>query len=190
MAKASEETEIKQSWDVGLTRKELACIGSIVAHWGALEHEIFVQTIETFNDSTIKKDELPPAMSNLNFSAVLKLWKERVVDISSGERRTVLTRQYERIVHLSDFRNALIHGMWDWDETEPKTLITTRVRRKEIISTKFNPGDLYDFATEVGEINLRVRYPGGLEEMLDEELAQGGYVNPAAMRRMRLGHDD
>jgi len=181
---------MREVWGIGLTRKELACIGSIVAHWGALEHEIFVQTISSFEESSLKYEELPRAMSGLNFSEVLKVWKERVVDVSSGKRKAVLTKQYERIRRLSDFRNALVHGMWDWDKADLKTLITTRIRRKEIVTTKFEAGGLYDFATEVAEINLRIRYPGGIAEMLERTVAQGGFFNHACDRRIKLGDVD
>jgi hypothetical protein len=187
MAKSSDANEVKEMWDVGLSENELASIGSIVAHWGAIEHEIFTQTIFTFDESALKNNKLPRAMSNLKFSEVLELWKQRVVDVSSNEHKPVLIEQYEKIVHLSDFRNSLIHGMWDWDIADPKTLITSRVRRKEIINTKFKAGDLEDFATNLAEINLRIRYPGGMAELLEKQIAQRGYyVDHAATRRIRL----
>jgi hypothetical protein len=51
-----------------LSERELHFIGHIVAQWGALEHEIFVQTLRTFADYS---EELPKQMNNLQFTGSL-----------------------------------------------------------------------------------------------------------------------
>lgn len=187
MAAASDKDDIKQLWDIGLTDKEVYSIGCIVAYWGSLEQEIFLQTLHTYHEAAVSKgDDLPKAMNNLNFSEVLELWKERVVDVTDGDRKNILTKQYERLVHCSEFRNALIHGMWDWDKNDPGTLITTRIKQKKILHTTFEPSALQDFSTTLGEINLLIRYPGGFAELMEKE---GGFVNTAALRRIRLDRD-
>lgn len=179
-----EEKEIKHVWDIGLLDAEIHHIGEIVAHWGAMEHEIFIQTIMTYDDLN-DKSQLPKAMNNLQFSEVLELWKERVVDKTEGKRKAILMKQYEEINRLKDFRNALIHGMWDWDTDNLDVLKTTRIRKKEIIETKFMPGSLQDFTSDLGQINMLIRYPGGMAELLKEQCEQGGYVNHAAIRRFK-----
>ena len=187
MVNSSEETsKVKHLLDIGLTEQELVTVGAIIAHWGAIEHEVFMQTFVTFDEPSITSDELPRAMSNLNFAEVLELWKKRVVDASTSEHKPVLTKQYDEIVRLSPFRNSLIHGMWDWDSADPKVLITSRVRKKEVIHTRFEAGDLEHFATSLAEINLLIRYPGGARQLLGEHLAQGGYVSDAVTRRLML----
>ena len=79
---------------------------------GALESEVFEQTLATFD---VQDGEgLPNAMNNLSFLKVLELWKARGADVADGERALVLKYQFGRITHLHDSRNALIHGMWTW----------------------------------------------------------------------------
>ena len=181
----TDENEIKELWDIGLVDSEIYFIGDIVAHWGAIEHEVFIQTLMTFDAVSQDEIQLPRAMNNLQFSDVLDLWKERVIDTSKNEHRAVLDEQYNKINSLKNFRNALIHGMWDWDKDDSDILITTRIRKKEIIETKFMPGSLHDFATDLAQINLLIRYPGGMAELLQEQVEQGGYINHAAIRRFK-----
>jgi hypothetical protein len=52
-------------YDVPLSDKEGILIGRIIALWGALESEVFVQTLATFDVQDV--EELPNAMNNLNF---------------------------------------------------------------------------------------------------------------------------
>jgi hypothetical protein len=135
----SEDATIVHAYNVELSERELLCIGHIIAQWGALEHEIFCQTLQTFEGST---QTLPKEMNNMQFSEVLGKWKERVVDQCNGEKKNKLEEQYALIRHYHDYRNALIHGMWDWDTTSPDRIISTRVRKEEVISTLFTAADL------------------------------------------------
>lgn len=178
---------MKVTEDIGMTTEELAVIGEIVAQWGSIEHEIFVQTVETFVGSNFLAESLPKEMNNLNFLEVLSLWKERVVENSGDKTRVVFLAQYEALCRLAKYRNAIVHGMWEWSEADPKILITTRVRKKEILSIQFNPGDLHNLAKSLGEINFLIRCPDGLEDTLRDALHQDGYyVNTAVWRRMQI----
>jgi hypothetical protein len=183
MAEESEK-ELKQIWDDGLADDEICFIGKIVAHWGAIEHEIFRQTLQTFDTQESEVAELPKAMNNLSFTKVLELWDERVVAHAEEPRRSVLEKQKDKIESYQDYRNALVHGMWDWERGQPEVVTTTRIRKKEIITTKFNEGDLNDFYTELAQINLYLRYPGGMEDIFKERAEQGFYINEAALRRL------
>jgi len=186
----SEDHELKQVWDVGLTEIEIFLVGEIVAHWGALEHEVFCQTLMTFDVPASEEDfQLPKAMSNFRFADVLELWNERVVGAAKEPDKSILNDQYNKIKQFYDYRNALVHGMWDWDLSKPEVLNTTRILKKNIIKTTFNPGDLEHFHTELAQINLLVRYPGGMYEFFEKELKDGAYVNHAALRRLKLKDD-
>jgi hypothetical protein len=83
--------------DLGLSERELFFIGRIVAAWGAIESEIFVQTVQALNPASL--DELPAAMNNLQPSRVRELWKEHVVDKATGKQGAVLLEQYRKIEH-------------------------------------------------------------------------------------------
>ncbi|NTV71353.1 MAG: hypothetical protein HGA71_14560 [Azonexaceae bacterium] len=181
----SNNKDIKECWDAGLTHEECWIIGDIVAQWGALEAGVFSQALESFG-SDIHVNQLPRAMRNRNFSEVLELWKERVVDTAEDTRKKILTESYEIILELKEARNSIVHGMWDFTVSEPKVISTFRVKDDQIIHTKFEDGALADIGTRIAELNLKIRYPGGIRELFMEQMSAGVYVNHAAMRRMKL----
>ena len=171
-AKKSEDSRFDHAHYVELSELELSCIGHIVAQWGALECEIFLQTLQTFGEQA---QVLPKVMNNMQFSGVLELWKERVVDQRNGEEKKNLEKQYSLIRHYHDYRNALAHGMWDWDRTSPAKIKTTRIRKREVISTHFTAVDLEDLSLEVAKINFNIRYPRGDEDLV-ELINRGGCI--------------
>lgn len=165
-------------WDAGLSEQETYLIGAIFVHWGALEHEVFMQTLATFDHEAIKAELLPGAMNNLQFTQVLALWKERVVDKATGRRGKSLLRQHDTIIHLKPFRDALAHGMWAWKHTAKMTKITTtRVRKRQVISTTFTANGLRDFSHKLAALNFKIRFPGGLADYVEAVAKSGGSVS-------------
>lgn len=148
-------------YDLELTDKEIYHIGSIIAYWGALESEVFNQTLLSFDTPEGEKIELPKAMYNLQFSRILDLWKERVVDTSEGELANILRAQHDKIVDLKEFRDSLVHGMWSWSKKDISLLSSRRIRKKEIITINFTASDLEDFDIKLRKINFKIRHPGG-----------------------------
>ena len=63
-----------------------------------------------------------------------------------------------------------MHGMWSWDPTEPNFIKTTRVRKREVITIKFDFDALLDFHKRVSQIHFRVKFPGGWNSWLSPEL--------------------
>jgi hypothetical protein len=125
-------------------------IGQIIVQWGALEHEIFTQTALTFGDGT--HEALPDALNNVQFTKMLRLWRERVVDRAQEERADILRLQFDEMARLKEFRDALVHGMWHWSAAELTRISTVRVRRKQVITTHFTVNDLQDFANRAAGI--------------------------------------
>lgn len=166
-------------YDVPLSDKEGILVGRIIALWGALESEVFVQTLATFDVQDV--EELPKAMNNLSFVKVLELWKARVADVAEGNRAVVLQQQFSRITHLHDSRNALIHGMWTWSMAEPEKISISRVSKKQVITMHFPAGSLADFHNELGAINFKIRYPGGVEDLAREREDEGGFISRRAL---------
>jgi hypothetical protein len=163
---------------VELQEREFTLVGSIVAHWGALEHEIFIQTLSSYDNADAHGSSLPNAMrNNTKFVAVLELWKERVVDKAEAGVRAILSKQIEAINALSDFRNALVHGMWHWTPGHPGEIIASRAVRGEYLSVRFPPDALADLAERVQTIYTRVRYPRGWEDLAREISSNGSYVS-------------
>lgn len=175
MRKSKKNKAIRHLYDVELSEKELLSLGLIVSQWGCLEHEIFFQTLNSFPPEGGKN--LPKAMNNVHFSDVLDLWEERVVNRASKTRKLVLTEQLRRIRHCQDFRNAIAHGMWEWDQSDPKTIHAIRIRKKDIITTHFNADDLHDFSIEIAEINFSVRFPAGLKDLAKAMAEAGSYIS-------------
>lgn len=173
------DNDLNRVYDVPLSDKEGMLIGRIIALWGALESEVFVQALATFNVQDI--EELPSAMNNLSFVKVLELWKARVADVAEGERAVVLNQQFARITHLHDTRNALIHGMWTWSMAETEKISTMRVSKKQVITMHFPAGSLADLHNELGVINFEIRYPSGVEDLARERADEGGFISRRAL---------
>lgn len=177
----NDANEIEFGIETALSERELLSIGTIVALWGSLEYEIFRQTLGCFSEGEISEGRLPKAMNNMQFSEVLALWKTHVVNKAEGKRREVLQKQCESIRFHYDFRNALVHGMWDWSIAAPEEITAIRVRKKEIRRTHFTADDLVSFASVLATINFRVRYPGGHEEYANVMSERGAYLSRRAV---------
>jgi hypothetical protein len=173
--------EIELRIETELSERELLSIGQIVALWGSLEYAIFCQTLGCFSESEISEGRLPNAMNNMQFPEVLALWETLVVNKAEGKRGEVLQKQCENIRYYQNFRNALVHGMWDWSVTAPEKITAIRVRKKEVRRTHFTADDLVSFASVLATINFRVRYPGGLEECANALSEQGAYLSRRAV---------
>jgi hypothetical protein len=180
----NDTNEVEYQIQTELSERELLAIGAIVALWGSLEYEIFRQTLGSFSDSEISGGRLPKAMNNMQFSEMLELWETRVVNNAAGKRREVLQKQCESIRHHYDFRNALVHGMWDWAVDAPEKITAIRVRKKEVRRTHFTGDDLASFASVLGTINFKVRYPAGLEDYANAMGQQGGHLSRRAVCAM------
>lgn len=58
-------------FDVELSDKEAFFIGKIVALWGALEYEIFCQTLSSFSED--EAASLPKEMNNIQFTEIFEV---------------------------------------------------------------------------------------------------------------------
>jgi len=164
--------------EIELSERELVCIGTIVALWDSLEYEIFCQTLMCFGH--LADPQLPRPLNNLQFSGVLDLWKIHVVNKAIGTRKQVLLEQLKGIRHYQKFRDALVHGMWDWSRSEPEKITATRVRKKEVIVSHFTTDDLDSFVSALETINFKVRFPGGQEEYANAMSERGAYISRRA----------
>jgi hypothetical protein len=119
-------------------------------------------------------------MNNMQFTDVFALWKERVVCSASDQRAIVLTEQIKVIEHLKEFRDAIVHGHWDWSATDVTKITTMRVKKKAVLSTVFDVQALEDFAVSLSEVNFKIRYPGGLEDLARQRNSDGSYISRRA----------
>jgi len=168
-------------WKIELTDKEIFLVGKIIAQWSALEHEVFLQTLRTYEVSNGEEVSLPKQMNNLQFTKVLELWNERVAQKVGGVRQDVLTNQFHRILHYKEYRDSLVHGMWDWSKTDLSNISTIRVRKTEVITTKFTLNDLNDLHSVIAGINFKIRYPGGVEDYARQFEESGSYISRRAL---------
>ena len=167
--------------DLELSERELYFIGRIVAAWGALESEIFTQTLQALNPNSL--DDLPPDMkNNLQPSCVRKYWKEHVVDKASGKRREVLLEQYEKVEALSEDRHAIVHGMWEYSKSTLEKITVWRVRKGDLEKKVFTADDLMNISLAVDQINYYLRFP------LDNSLGNSGFFMSRRMRATLTRH--
>ena len=120
-------------------------------------------------------------MNNMQFSEVLKLWETRVVNKAAGKRKEILQEQCKSIRYNYDFRNALVHGMWDWSVGAPEKITAIRIRKKEIRRTHFTADDLASFASALETINFRIMFPGGNEDYAAAMGENGAYMSRRAV---------
>lgn len=170
--------------DLELSEQEMLAIGMIVAHWGALEHEVFMQTLRSFDEDQIKADELPKAMNNIQFTQVLGMWKERVVDRCKDERAIVLREVHDDLVALKEQRDALIHGMWYWSPENLHRISTMRIKKREVMFTHFNSEYLQDFAFRLAKLNFKIRYPRGATDLVESRKLEAPRISRKLVQLM------
>ena len=172
------EAEDIVALDLQLSDEEYFLLGTIVAHWGALEHEIFVQTLKSFGSGEVSDNvELPKSFNNLQFTETLALWKERVLGSAEGNHLAALTKAHDEILRLKAPRDALVHGMWHWSPDISHVISTVRAKKREIITTKFSTEALRDLAFRLAQLNFRIRYPGGIKEIAAERTQAGFHLS-------------
>jgi hypothetical protein len=172
--------EMMQLLDFELSERELYFIGRIVAAWGALESEIFTQTLQALNPNSL--NDLPAAMNNMQPSRVREIWKEHVVDKASGKRRQVLLEQHEKIETLSEDRHAIVHGMWEYSKSELEKITVWRVRKGDLVKRVFTADDLMNISLAVDQVNYALRFP------LDNPFESSGSFMSRRMRATLTGH--
>lgn len=180
-------TEISESTfalDLQLSDREMFLIGMIVAHWGTIEHEVFMQTLRSFDGPDVKATDLPKAMNNIQFTQVLSLWKERIVDKSKGKRASALREVHDELLALKEPRDALVHGMWQWSPEHLDRISTVRVKKREVKTTHFDFDYLQDFALRLSKLNFRLHYPRGLVELAVSRQQAGFYISRKGLQLM------
>ncbi|WP_135818337.1 hypothetical protein [Paracoccus liaowanqingii] len=157
-----------------LSEREIYVIGSIVSQWGFIENEIFEQTLLSFEEEA----DLPKSMiANAQFSTILDLWLERVAEKQGPSKKEVLVGIYNKIKSLSEFRQAVVHSRWEWNPSSRDEITAIRVHKKTVKSVKFTFEDLADFSNSLGKIRYSIRYPGGLEDRVEEMNRIGGHLS-------------
>ena len=184
------ELQSEHMLDLHLSDEEIFYVGMIVAHWGTLEHTIFIQTIMSFNEPDGQIIELPKSMNNIKFTDTLLLWKERVANKSSTEIVSTLQHAYDEILSLKDYRDAITHGMWEWQSRNLDEINTVRIKKREIITTIFRSEDLRDFAFRVAHLNFTIRYPRGIADLaVEREGYSGFHISRKALRKISESRD-
>ncbi|MFP3506209.1 hypothetical protein [Burkholderia sp. SIMBA_062] len=170
---------MKMLIDLPLTDKETYFVGTIVAAWASLEHEVFSQTLHTYvpADDGEESPKLPKEMNNIQFTGVLRLWRERVVDQAKGKRRKTLEKVHARILWGHEYRKAIVHGMWDWSPDNVECITSTRIVGKQVTSVHFDADGLCSFMIGLLEINFDLRYPRGKTEFFMQRSKEGQYMS-------------
>lgn len=170
-----------------LSDRQALLVGLIISEWGAMEHDVFGQTLDTFINEGCERAQLPKEMNNMKFSLVLDLWKKRVLDKAEGRVAEVLQKAYESILFHQDYRNALAHGMWDWDARKPDIVTATRIKKDEIVSVAFSTADLEYLHEKAQDIRFQILSPEGPAQLIGQIMKEEGayYSHYAPKRNMR-----
>ncbi|MFM0062927.1 hypothetical protein [Paraburkholderia aspalathi] len=174
-------------FDLQLSDRETFFVGKIVTLWGALEYEIFNQTLLTYDEEGMSVDKLPKALKGQQFSDILDLWYERVVANAKPKPKRVLEDQYKAITHYQTYRNALVHGMLDYVATDIGRLLSMRVKKKEFVTVQFTGDELGEFARALQSINFKIRYPRGPNQYAMKLSRDGLHVSRRAAAAL-TGH--
>jgi hypothetical protein len=156
-----------------LSEREIFLIGSFVSQWGFLEADIFDQTLASFADSEV----LPASMNNAQFSGVLQMWLERVVNEQDDAISAVLRAQHKEIVSLTEYRQAVVHSRWEWSPETPDEIAAVRIHKKSIKRLTLTADNLAHLCSRLGQVRYWIRYPRGLEDRAKEMSAAGGYIS-------------
>jgi len=169
--------------DLGISDKETMYIGKIVTYWSAIENEIFYQCISQYENSS----QIPKELKNLQFSSVLKFWKDNIIEKieDEGVKRNLST-QHEKIELAKNIRDAIVHSFWEWSSENLSEIKTVRIRKDELIVLTFTVEDLENFFYKVANIFSNVKFPKGLIDKLASEIAENGYSQPSRMMLSKL----
>ena len=169
----SQENELRVLLDLGLSDAELSNLGRIVAYWGYIEHEVFLQAVLTWPDG----EEPPKKLNNMQFSDTLEYWEARVVESATGDRKTKLRDSLARIRYYHAYRAGLIHGMWNWDRGDPSMITATVVSKDNVSKIQYTARDLADMAFQLASILFDLRHPDGIADHVSDLEESGGYMS-------------
>ena len=164
----------KWKLDSGITPEEAQLIGMIIVEFAAIEHVMFIQTLESFENAS---EDKPKTLNGIQFSETLKYWKARVASTSDETISKVLLEQHTEIKRLQEYRDALVHGLFTWSPTEPQKLTAQRTKKHEYIKVTFSINDLRSFQDRISDIHFKIRHPSGPEDMISSMIESGGYID-------------
>jgi len=179
---------MKISLSTELSEHEIYLIGSVVSQWGFLESDIFNQTLLSFMES----ENIPTSMNNAQFSSVLKLWLERVVERQDDATKAILKAQYDEIVTLSEYRQAVVHSRCEWRPDAPDEITAVRAHKNILKHITFTADDLANFSSRLGQVRYWIKYPRGSEQHSAEISATGLHISRGGWKLLagRTSSDD
>ena len=156
-----------------LADAEIFNLGRIVAYWGCIEHEVFLQAALSLSD----EEKLPKKLNNIQFSETLNFWEAWVVEPATGDRKTKLRDSLARIRYYHAYRAGLIHGMWNWDRADPSMITATVVSKDNVSKIQYTARDLADMAFQLASILFDLRHPDGIADHVSDLEESGGYMS-------------
>ena len=112
--------------DTELERDELAAIGDVAVLWAHLEHVLLTKTIQLADDFSVP---IPEDATALAEKKRLRAYRELIKStMSDGADRQNLLGLLTRIGAMERSRNRVVHGVWDWERSEPALLRASAIR--------------------------------------------------------------
>jgi len=156
-----------------LSNLEYAAIGMVTVQWSYLEHLLLLihQMMCECIDERISDDA-----TSFNFKRRLRSWFDF---LKAHEQETNNTEFFlsihGRIAKLMHERHKTIHGMWDYNPTNPFSLKLFSTRPNATFEKSSSIDVVYKLATDIGKVNFILTHiPIGNKRIID--LAQTGVV--------------
>ncbi|HMA51232.1 MAG TPA: hypothetical protein VKP60_15850, partial [Magnetospirillaceae bacterium] len=77
-----------------------------------------------------------------------------------------------QISNLERSRNRITHGLWNWNLSDPVTSKVNSTRAPHTFQESFDFHKLIKVAHKIGEITFKLLYPGGEDQVHEEQMAQ------------------
>lgn len=144
-----------------LTENELMAVASITIQWARLEHLLYARTDQMATKAGIP---LPSEAGKVAFNRRLTAWLQlaRSDVVPSAQRKANLSL-HGRIARAAKRRDAITHGLWHFDQSEPVKLTASSFHVTMGFRESFDLEKLRKLEAEIGEINFALHYPDGPE---------------------------
>ncbi len=134
-----------------LSNIEYSAIGMVTVQWSYLEHALLL--VHQMICEYLKEEISDDAMS-YSFSRRLRAWFD-LLKAHESEIKNIkfFLSLHQRISKLMHERHKIIHGMWDYDTSNPFLLKLFSTRPKLNFENASSIDLVYSLATEIGKIN-------------------------------------
>jgi hypothetical protein len=155
-------------FDTELERDELAAIGYVTVQWAQLENVLLSKTIQLAEEHAVP---IPEDATALSVKRRLRAYRELVKStINDNAECQKLLDLITKIGGVERSRNRVVHGVWDWERSEPALLKASSAKAPHNFQEHFDFHKLIKVAHRIGELSSQLQFPGGEAEALEHQV--------------------